>query len=147
MESTKPTQKITHKGWFGLCPVYFGGLDTLAPLVAPRHWVFKPLMVLSEICFYLVFRVVSFIDPDFQPMWPLKITGEFRMEANPRKWRSVEEQPTGYPYPVAPEGQIYVCSACGKTAKNIYTGTGGDRGWDASCALHSVLCYEGQDHE
>lgn len=54
-------------------------------------------------------------------------------------WSTVPEQPEGYPWPVAPEGQIYVCSACGKTARDIYTG--GD-GWDSSCALHAVLCYE-----
>lgn len=48
----------------------------------------------------------------------------------------------------APDGQIYVCGACGKTSK---TRTGwssddelfvGQHGWDASCFLNAVLCYE-----
>jgi hypothetical protein len=40
---------------------------------------------------------------------------------------------------IAPEGQIWVCGACGKTSKDRY----GDRNssWDESCALNAVLCY------
>ena len=37
---------------------------------------------------------------------------------------------------IAPDGQIWVCSACGKTSKDKY------RNWDTSCAMHAVLCYE-----
>ena len=41
---------------------------------------------------------------------------------------------------IAPEGQLWVCCACGKTSPHKY---GGDpattRGWDASCMLNSVL--------
>lgn len=45
----------------------------------------------------------------------------------------------------APEGQVYVCGACGKTSstrygfdaqnKNVASG-----GWDESCMLNAVLC-------
>lgn len=35
----------------------------------------------------------------------------------------------------APEGQIYVCGACGKTFKDPYK-------VDVSCMLNRVLCYE-----
>lgn len=35
----------------------------------------------------------------------------------------------------APEGQIYVCGACGKTFKDPYE-------VDVSCMLNRVLCYE-----
>lgn len=51
--------------------------------------------------------------------------------------------PPNYPQ-VAPEGQVFVCGACGKTAKN----RDGDRrddgyySWDESCMLNAVLCYE-----
>lgn len=41
---------------------------------------------------------------------------------------------------VAPEGQIYVCNACGKTSKDLY-GEDSDYGWDESCSMHAVLCY------
>ncbi|WP_157659196.1 hypothetical protein [Thauera butanivorans] len=68
--------KVDHKGWFGICPVYFGGLDTEAPLIVERHWVFVPLMRLSEFFYGLAFTVCGFINPAFEPEWPLKVTGE-----------------------------------------------------------------------
>ncbi|MGD9729200.1 MAG: hypothetical protein AB7L09_03285 [Nitrospira sp.] len=48
----------------------------------------------------------------------------------------------------APDGQIFVCAACGKLAKSIY---GDDKhglgGWDESCMLNAVLCYEDRKDE
>ena len=38
----------THKGWFGLCPVYLAGIDSDGPNVDPRHWSLGWLMDLSE---------------------------------------------------------------------------------------------------
>lgn len=43
--------------------------------------------------------------------------------------------------PFAPEGKIYVCTACGKTARGLY-GTKADYGWDESCMLNAVLANE-----
>ena len=45
----------------------------------------------------------------------------------------------------APDGQVYVCGACGKTSPTRYgfdasNKTVADRGWDSSCAMHAVLC-------
>ncbi len=37
---------------------------------------------------------------------------------------------------IAPEGQMWVCGACGKYSRNRYT-VG-----DESCYINSVLCYE-----
>ena len=52
-------------------------------------------------------------------------------------------------YPqIAPEGQVFVCGACGKTAKNLYGDPhpqGDDSvptNWDESCVLNAVLCKE-----
>jgi hypothetical protein len=41
----------------------------------------------------------------------------------------------------APKGYRWVCLCCGKTSPE-QTGIGGDRGWDASCFLNSVLVEE-----
>lgn len=76
-------QNLTHKGWFGICPVYFGGLDTEGPIVVERHWSFLPLMMLSEWMYSLCFAAMEFIDPSFEPSWPLRITGEIRPQAQP----------------------------------------------------------------
>ena len=37
----------------------------------------------------------------------------------------------------APEGQVWVCAACGKQSRDRY-----GYGWDESCMLHAVLCFE-----
>lgn len=48
------------------------------------------------------------------------------------------------PYPIdAPDDQIYVCAACGKTSKSVYGDPGS--GWDESCFMNRVLCYDGYD--
>lgn len=69
------TVSLTHKGWFGICPVYFAGLHSSAPLVIERHWSLVPLMLLSECLYGLVFVVGSFL-AGFEPAWPLCVTGE-----------------------------------------------------------------------
>ena len=43
---------------------------------------------------------------------------------------------------VAPEGQVWVCTACGKRSQDRYGNQRINRGWDESCMLNSVLCYE-----
>lgn len=47
------------------------------------------------------------------------------------------------PKRIAPEGMIWVCAACGKTARDQY-GIVGEHsyGWDEACVMHSVLCHE-----
>jgi hypothetical protein len=47
---------------------------------------------------------------------------------------------------LAPDDQVWVCSACGKTSRSKYGFDAmnrqcADRGWDESCMLNSVLCY------
>ena len=73
MQEMKVT--YTHKGWFGVCPVYFSKLDTDCPTVDPRMGLYEPLMLLSEAMYRVVFFCCRAIRPDFDPAWPLKITG------------------------------------------------------------------------
>lgn len=48
---------------------------------------------------------------------------------------------------LAPDGQVWVCAACGKRARSRYgfNVVGGstviDRGWDTSCMMHAILCH------
>lgn len=48
---------------------------------------------------------------------------------------------------LAPQGQVYVCAACGKTSPTMTGYHDGKRvapgGWDESCFMHAVLCYAG----
>ena len=43
---------------------------------------------------------------------------------------------------VAPPGQVFVCTACGKLSRDLYGQQKLSQGWDVSCTLHAVLCYE-----
>ena len=40
----------------------------------------------------------------------------------------------------AENGEIWVCGACGKTAKDRYGD--GNSSWDESCFMNSILCKE-----
>lgn len=40
---------------------------------------------------------------------------------------------------IAPDGKLWVCTACGKTAKNRHGPPNADQGWDESCVLNSHL--------
>ena len=84
------TVSLTHKGWFGICPVYFGNLDRPAPLVIERHWSLLPLMLLSEGLFALTFLFASRFG-DIEPAWPLTVTGEL----DPPKSIVVPDEPGG----------------------------------------------------
>lgn len=48
---------------------------------------------------------------------------------------------------LAPEGQVYVCTACGKVSRTV-SGFDDDNnhvadwGWDVSCTMRATLCYE-----
>jgi hypothetical protein len=43
---------------------------------------------------------------------------------------------------VAPEGQVFVCMACGKMSRDKYGDQQISRGWDVSCMLNSALFDE-----
>ena len=68
--------EFTHKGWFGFCPVYFGNLGSDHPAVLARKNVFTPLMICSESIFRFMFFILGTINPEYEPMWPLRITGK-----------------------------------------------------------------------
>ena len=67
--------EFTHKGWFGVCPVYLAEIETDAPLVEPRHWVFAPLFWFSDVSFRILIGVASIASPDYEPAWPIRVTG------------------------------------------------------------------------
>lgn len=61
----------SHKGWFGICPVYVGNLSSNSPNVDERHWLLIPLMFFSEFFFDICFAVKTWMDPDYEPEWPI----------------------------------------------------------------------------
>lgn len=71
----------THKGWFGACPIYLSIEQIVAdagPTIEPRHWVYAPLMWISEAAFGAINFLMSSADPGFVCGYPIRITGRAR---------------------------------------------------------------------
>jgi hypothetical protein len=72
------TFRLTHLGWFGLCPVKLSDPsacgENYGPLIEPRWLVVVPLFWLSEFIFGLCFLAMEACGRQ-PPGWPVKITG------------------------------------------------------------------------
>lgn len=68
----------THKGWFGACPIYLSGVEADGPTIEPRHWIFAPLMWISEAAFGAINFWMSSADPEFVCGYPIRITRQVR---------------------------------------------------------------------
>ena len=42
----------------------------------------------------------------------------------------------------APQGQIFVCVACGKLSRDRYGNDKVSHGWDENCMMSAILCRE-----
>lgn len=42
----------------------------------------------------------------------------------------------------APDGEVFVCACCGKQSRDLYGSEAISAGWDESCMLNAVLCYD-----
>lgn len=61
--------EYTHSGWFVLCPVFLAFDDVGAVTVEERHWTMRPLFLLSETIQAAAISALSWIDPDYEPMF------------------------------------------------------------------------------
>jgi hypothetical protein len=66
---------LTHKGWFGLCPVYYAELKSEAPVVVERHWTLEPLFWLSTAFYDCIGFVFDALGSDYAMPYPLRVTG------------------------------------------------------------------------
>ncbi len=78
VEQLTPDPKFTHKGWFMLCPIKIAEPDSGAPMVAARWWFLEWWLSINEAFQASQIRVLTLIDPDYEPMWMLRITGELK---------------------------------------------------------------------
>lgn len=67
----------THKGWFGICPIYLDGLGE-GPTLKARHILLEPLFALSVWLMQQVIFFKSMGDPKWEPMFPIRITGALK---------------------------------------------------------------------
>jgi hypothetical protein len=70
-------QDYDHYGlMFGAIPVYIGGAETEAPRVCVRNWWPEWLLDVGEVIFGACVWLKSAIDPTYEPMYPIAITGK-----------------------------------------------------------------------
>lgn len=66
----------THKGWFGMCPVYLAGVETDCPDLDVRHWSLAWLLTMSVWMLGSMIWIRTAMDPLYDPEFPIVITGE-----------------------------------------------------------------------
>lgn len=70
------THLLTHKGWFGLCPVYIGSPESEEPLLVPRIPLTDWLMDFSDWAYRMTGRCMEILAPEWEwPGYPIAITG------------------------------------------------------------------------
>lgn len=74
----KTVQLYSHKGWFGICPVYVADLESDAPHLTPRMdgWFCEGLFWASHYTFIAFFTVADAVAPAWQPGFPIFVTEE-----------------------------------------------------------------------
>lgn len=71
----------THKGWFFLCPVYLNPDEGEGMAVdARRPWLDWWFSV-NELIFGLTVCIMTAINPEYEPMFPFRVTGEIDKDA------------------------------------------------------------------
>lgn len=71
--------KYSHYGWFvGLVPIYLGNINSEAPIVVERNWVPECWFTAAEALFGLFCWVSSMLSQDFEPAFPIVITGKIK---------------------------------------------------------------------
>jgi hypothetical protein len=72
------TERFTHQGWFGICPIYIRDIETDEPGITPRldNGFFEFLFWTSHYGFLTFFTVVDFLAPSWHPGFPIMVTGE-----------------------------------------------------------------------
>ena len=65
----------THKGWFGICPIYLGDIEGECNVTAMHDWL-EWLMDVSEVLMGLAISVRCWLNPEYEPMFAMRVTGE-----------------------------------------------------------------------
>lgn len=73
--------KATHKGWLLFCPVYMNLDNDEAPDVWARKAWLEPLLSLSTWLQQQFMFIMSYANPDYEPMFAIKVTGKSDVEA------------------------------------------------------------------
>lgn len=70
--------KYTHYGWFAGCPVYLADIGSASATMVERNWIPGWWLSFVTDAFGCCIYVRSFLDPDYEPMFPIAISGEIK---------------------------------------------------------------------
>jgi hypothetical protein len=77
--STDLVPKFTHNGWMLFCPIKLAEpYSSAEPIIAARWLVLEPLLSLAGFVQGIVIGLCSMMNPNYEPHWYFKITGERR---------------------------------------------------------------------
>jgi hypothetical protein len=68
--------EYTHKGWFFMCPIYLNANDGEGMAVEARLAILEPWFDVNRYLFSLCAWLMTAIDPNYEPMFPFRVTGE-----------------------------------------------------------------------
>lgn len=68
--------QFTHKGFLFGVPIYMANLDSDAPIIIGRWFWCDWALEIMEALFGMFCFIMCWINPYFEPMYPLLITGE-----------------------------------------------------------------------
>lgn len=79
-------REFTHIGWFaGICPIYYADTGSEGCVLAERNWVPEWYFSMCEGIFGLFCAVMTTLNPDFEPTFPIMLTGVFADAPEPRR--------------------------------------------------------------
>lgn len=67
---------FTHRGWLGLCPVHIADPYSGAPALRARAPWLEWWLDVNEVALAAAGFVSSMLNPEFELLWPIRITGE-----------------------------------------------------------------------
>lgn len=71
--------ELTHKGWFGIAPVYYADTFSETPFITARHGIFEWALDFSHWLFDRIADMCEWMNPDYEfDGYPMTITGELK---------------------------------------------------------------------
>jgi len=67
--------KLTHKGWFFLCPIYLNADDGEGMDVEAKYSWLEWWFTCNAFVFDIAVTVMLAINPDYEPVFPFQVTG------------------------------------------------------------------------
>jgi hypothetical protein len=68
--------QYTHKGWFFLCPIYLNADDGEGMAVEAKYEWLEWWFTVQMVIFDFMVEVIMTFNPDYEPVFPFRVTGK-----------------------------------------------------------------------